>query len=75
MEEDILDYTDLVLLYSKKFEYEVFGTLWGTDKDRTEWCVLPEALGGFLLFHQRLPNGSLSPRRTMTREEFTEIFG
>lgn len=75
MEEDTLDYTDLVLLYSKKFEYEVFGTLWGTDKDGTEWCVQSEAVGGFLLFHKRLPNGGLGARSTMTREEFTEIFG
>lgn len=75
MEEEYLDYTDLVLLYKKNFEYEVFGTLWGADKNGTDWCVQPEAVGGFLMFHQRTPNGGLGPRRTMTRQEFTEVFG
>jgi hypothetical protein len=75
MEEDYLDYTDLVLLYHKGFTHEVHGTLWGYAMDGVEWAVLPEALGGYLLFHQRLPSGGLSPRRTMTREQFTEIFG
>lgn len=73
--QDILDYTDMPLLYSKDFEHEVFGTLWGTDKDGNDWCAVPETTGGFLMFHKRNPNGSLQSRRTLSRREFTEIFG
>lgn len=74
MEEDYLDYTDLPLLYGKGFKHELFSTLWGVDKSGTEWCVEPEALGGYLLFHLRLPSGGLGPRQTMTRETFSETF-
>lgn len=73
--EEYLDYTDFVLLYDKGFVHELFSSLWGTDKSGTEWCVEPDALGGYLQFHQRLASGGLSPRRTMTRTEFTETFG
>lgn len=72
---DYLDYTDLVLLYKKGFTHELFSTLWGTDLLGNEWCVEPEPLGGFLMFHERTPKGGLGPQRTMTREEFTEVFG
>lgn len=75
MEEDYLDYTDLVLLYHKGFTHEVHGTLWGYDQHGVEWAVSPDTLGGFLMFHERQPSGGLGPRRTMTREQFTEVFG
>lgn len=75
MDEYVLTKHDEVLLLNKNFKYEPFGTLWGTSRNGDHWCCDPSMPGEYLqLACAAVRPGLLCAFRTMTRQEFEELF-
>ena len=75
MDEYVLTKHDEVLLLNKGFMYETFGTLWGTSRNGDHWCCDPSMAGEYLMFAPCTPRpGLLHYFRTLTRQEFEELF-
>jgi hypothetical protein len=65
---------DEVLLLDKGFRREIYGTLWKKDKHGTNWCCDPEERGEYLQWYPGSMKGVLETGRTMSRQEFEELF-
>jgi hypothetical protein len=76
MNEYVLTKRDEVLLLDKGFTQEVFGTYWGKDKSGYLWCSDMDQPGEYLMLAQAMPitGGVMCEFRTMTRQEFDELF-
>lgn len=75
MDEYVLTKHDEVLLLNKGFTYETFGTLWNRDSAGDMWCCDPAQPGEYLTFYGESNGGGvLSSGRTLTRQEFEELF-